>query len=66
MKTRMLFASTALFVVMLGYAAFAVDAPTLLDIEQDLTLVTVPDADHWVQQDAPDLVSRSIRSWLTR
>ncbi len=35
-------------------------------IERDLTLVTVPEADHWVQQDAPDLVSRTLVSWLKR
>ena len=35
-------------------------------VEKDLTLVTVPDADHWVQQDAPDMVTRTLRSWLTR
>lgn len=35
-------------------------------VEQDLTLVTVPDADHWVQQDASDLVTRSLRAWLRR
>lgn len=32
----------------------------------DLTLVTIPGADHWVQQDAPDLVTRSITAWLAR
>jgi pimeloyl-ACP methyl ester carboxylesterase len=35
-------------------------------VEQDYTLVTIPDADHFVQQDAADLVTRTIRSWLTR
>lgn len=35
-------------------------------IAGDLTLVTVPGADHWVQQDAPDLVTRTIVSWLSR
>lgn len=35
-------------------------------VEKDFTLVTIPDAGHFVQQDAPDLVLRSIRSWLTR
>ena len=35
-------------------------------IEKDLTLLTVPEADHWVQQDAADLVSRTIVSWLNR
>ena len=35
-------------------------------VEQDFTLVTVPEADHWVQQDAAEMVTRSIRSWLMR
>ncbi|MXW51954.1 MAG: alpha/beta hydrolase [Gammaproteobacteria bacterium] len=33
-------------------------------LEQDLTLVTVPGAGHFVQQDAADLVSATLRSWL--
>ncbi|MDE0272467.1 MAG: alpha/beta hydrolase, partial [Gammaproteobacteria bacterium] len=33
-------------------------------LERDLTLVTVPGAGHFVQQDAADLVSASLRSWL--
>lgn len=32
----------------------------------DLTLVTVPGAGHFVQQDAAELVTRTIRSWLSR
>lgn len=32
----------------------------------DLTLVTVPDAGHFVQQDAADLVTRTMRGWLVR
>jgi pimeloyl-ACP methyl ester carboxylesterase len=32
----------------------------------DLTLVTIPGASHFVQQDASDLVSRTMRSWLLR
>jgi pimeloyl-ACP methyl ester carboxylesterase len=32
----------------------------------DLTLVTIPGAGHFVQQDASDLVSRTMRSWLLR
>jgi pimeloyl-ACP methyl ester carboxylesterase len=32
----------------------------------DLTLVTIPGAGHFVQQDAPDLVTRSLRMWLNR
>lgn len=45
-------------------------APALNDnwsyVERDLTLVTIPDADHFVQQDASDLVTRSIKAWLGR
>jgi len=33
-------------------------------VEQDLTLVTVPGAGHFVQQDAAELVSRTMRMWL--
>jgi len=33
-------------------------------IEKDLTLVTVPEADHFVQQDAPDTVTRTMVNWL--
>lgn len=35
-------------------------------LERDLTLVTIPGAGHFVQQDASDLVTRSIRMWLAR
>jgi pimeloyl-ACP methyl ester carboxylesterase len=35
-------------------------------VEQDLTLVTVPGAGHFVQQDAAGFVSRTIRGWLDR
>ncbi len=35
-------------------------------LEQDYTLVTIPQAGHFVQQDASDLVSRTMRSWLLR
>ena len=35
-------------------------------VEKDLTLVTVPGASHFVQQDASGLVSRSIKMWLGR
>jgi pimeloyl-ACP methyl ester carboxylesterase len=35
-------------------------------LESDLTLVTIPKAGHFVQQDASDLVTRSIRMWLNR
>ena len=45
-------------------------APALNDnwsfVERDLTLLTIPDADHFVQQDSAELVSRSMRSWLSR
>ena len=35
-------------------------------LEQDLTLVTIPGVGHFVQQDAPDLVTRSMMMWLGR
>ena len=35
-------------------------------VENDLTIVTVPDADHWVHHDAADLVTRTLISWLNR
>ena len=35
-------------------------------VEGDLTLVTIPGAGHFVQQDASELVTRSMRSWLAR
>ena len=35
-------------------------------LEQDLTLVTVPKAGHFVQHDASDFVSRTLRMWLLR
>jgi epoxide hydrolase 4 len=35
-------------------------------MEKDFTLVTIPGAGHFVQQDASDLVSRSIKMWLNR
>ena len=34
-------------------------------VDKDLTLVTVPGAGHFVQQDAPDLVTSTMRWWLT-
>lgn len=34
-------------------------------LEQDLTLVTVPGASHFVQQDAADLVTSTMKWWLT-
>ena len=33
---------------------------------KDLTLVTIPGSGHFVQQDASELVSRTMRSWLLR
>jgi pimeloyl-ACP methyl ester carboxylesterase len=33
---------------------------------KDLTLVTIPGASHFVQQDASDLVSRTMKAWLLR
>jgi pimeloyl-ACP methyl ester carboxylesterase len=35
-------------------------------LEQDLTLVTVPGAGHWVHHDSAELVSKTMRFWLTR
>ena len=35
-------------------------------LENDLTLVTIPGAGHFVQQDASDLVTRSMKMWLDR
>lgn len=35
-------------------------------LEKDLTLVTIPGAGHFVQQDASDMVTRTIRMWLSR
>jgi len=33
-------------------------------VEKDLTIVTLPDADHFVQQDAAEEVTRRMTSWL--
>jgi len=33
-------------------------------LESDLTLVTVPNAGHWVQDDAADLVTSTMKAWL--
>lgn len=35
-------------------------------LDRDFTLVTIPGAGHFVQQDASDLVTRSIVAWLNR
>jgi pimeloyl-ACP methyl ester carboxylesterase len=35
-------------------------------LEKDLTLVTIPGAGHFVQQDAPEMVNRSMLMWLKR
>jgi pimeloyl-ACP methyl ester carboxylesterase len=35
-------------------------------VDADLTLVTIPGAGHFVQQDASTLVTRSMRMWLKR
>lgn len=35
-------------------------------LDSDLTLVTVPIADHWVHHDAPDLVNKTVSFWLNR
>jgi pimeloyl-ACP methyl ester carboxylesterase len=35
-------------------------------VESDLTLVTIPTAGHFVQQDAADLVTRTMLAWLAR
>ena len=35
-------------------------------VKQDLTLVTIPGANHFVQQDAAELVSGTMRDWLLR
>ena len=33
-------------------------------VEKDLTIVTVPNADHFIQQDAADKVTTTIDRWL--
>ena len=35
-------------------------------VEKDLTIVTIPGASHFVQQDASDMVSRTMKMWLAR
>lgn len=34
-------------------------------LEKDLTLITVPSKGHFIQQDAPALVTKKIKNWLT-
>jgi len=46
-------------------------APTGLNglwnwVDADLTITTIPNADHFVQQDAAELVSRTLLAWLKR
>lgn len=35
-------------------------------VENDLTLVTIPTAGHWVHHDAADLVTQRMLEWLKR
>ncbi len=35
-------------------------------VEKDLTIMTVPDAGHFVQADAAELVTKTMRAWLLR
>ena len=46
----------------------AVDKDGLRDtwnwIDEDYTLVTIPSSGHWVQRDAADIVSNTMRWWL--
>ncbi len=35
-------------------------------LDSDLTLVTIPDAGHFVQQDAAEFVTKQMENWLTR
>jgi pimeloyl-ACP methyl ester carboxylesterase len=35
-------------------------------VDADYTLLTIPSAGHFVQQDAPELVTKTIRNWLLR
>ena len=35
-------------------------------LDNEFTLITIPKADHWVQQDASDVVTRNLVDWLRR
>ena len=35
-------------------------------VDSDLTLVTIPGANHFVQQDAPEIVNETMVDWLQR
>ncbi len=35
-------------------------------LDSDLTLVTIPEAGHFVHHDQPDMVNRTIKMWLNR
>jgi pimeloyl-ACP methyl ester carboxylesterase len=35
-------------------------------LDKDLTLVTIPHAGHFVQQDAAEFVTKQMTNWLTR
>ena len=35
-------------------------------LDKDMTLVTIPGANHFVQQDAAELVTRTMQLWLSR
>lgn len=52
-----------------GLADTALLSPALngtWDWVEDLTLVTIPEAGHFVQQDAADKVSKSVKMWMRR
>ena len=34
-------------------------------VQKDLTLITIPDAGHFIQQDAAEFVTRNMVRWLT-
>lgn len=53
-----------------GLKDTAVDKDGLRDtwnwVDAEYTLVTLPETNHWVQREAAETVSNTIRSWLTR